>query len=88
MDYVKSLTFLFSIDLTFVSTAGVQIKVQGLGPLNWVWKALFIGAIKKSIKMLLTLKIKEQLELSFKKESVIDRLYIAILERKISRKYK
>ena len=77
----------FLSDLTFVNTAGVTIKVQGLGPLNWVWNMLVIGGIKKSIRMLLTLKLKEQLELSFKKESVIDRLYIPILERKFSRKY-
>ena len=77
----------FPSDLTFVNTAGVNIKVQGLGPLNWVWNILVIGGIKKSIRMLLTLKLKEQLELSFRKESVIDRLYIPILERKFSRKY-
>ena len=65
----------------------MNIKVQGLGPLNWVWKMLVIGEIKKSIRMLLTLKLKEQLELSWRRESVIDRLYIPILERKFSRKY-
>ena len=79
--------FFFVLDLTFVNTAGVHIRVQGLGPLNWVWNMLVIGSIKKSIRMLLTLKLKEQLELSYKKESVIDRLYIPILERKFSRKY-
>ena len=52
----------FLSDLTFVNTAGVTIKVQGLGPLNWVWNMLVIGGIKKSIRMLLTLKLKEQLE--------------------------
>ena len=77
----------FFSDLTFVNVAGVNIKVQGLGPLNWVWKMLVIGEIKKSIRMLLTLKLKEQLELSWRRESVIDRLYIPILERKFSRKY-
>ena len=74
------------VDLTFVNTAGVKIKVQGLGPLNWVLNTLVIGGIKKSIKKNITLKLKEQLELSFKNESVIDRLYIPILERRFSRK--
>lgn len=75
---------LFSLDLTFVTPTGVNIKVKGFGPFNWVWKMLVIGSIKTSIRKMLQFKLKEQLELSFRKESVIDRLYIPILERKFS----
>ena len=70
----------------FGNVSGVQFKVIGLGPLNWVWKILIIGSVKKGIKMLLTLKMKEELELCLKKESIIEKMYIPILERKFSRK--
>ena len=73
-------------DPTFVTVTGVGIKVLGLGPLNWVWKLYIIGSVKKSLKMLLTLKIKDQLEHSLKRESIIEKLYIPILERKFSRR--
>ena len=72
--------------ITFGNVAGVEFKVFGLGPLNWVWKILIIGSVKKGIKMLLTLKMKEELELCLKKESIIEKMYIPILERKFSRK--
>ena len=74
-------------DVTFVTVTGVGIKVLGLGPLNWVWKLYIIGSVKKSLKMLLTLKIKDQLEHCLKRESIIEKLYIPILERKFSRRW-
>ena len=72
--------------MTFVTVTGVEIKVLGLGPLNWVWKLFVIGSVKKSLKLLLTLKIRDQLELCLKRESIIEKLYIPILERKFSRR--
>ena len=74
-------------DVTFVTVTGVEIKVLGLGPLNWVWKLFVIGSVKKSLKLLLTLKIRDQLELCLKRESIIEKLYIPILERKFSRRW-
>ena len=69
-----------------VTVTGVQIKVLGLGPFNWVWKLIVIRDVKNCLKSLLTLKIKEQLELCLKRESIIEKLYIPILERKFSRR--
>ena len=71
-----------------VTVTGVQIKVLGLGPFNWVWKLIVIRDVKNCLKSLLTLKIKEQLELCLKRESIIEKLYIPILERKFSRQCK
>ena len=72
--------------ILFGNVSGVTFKVIGLGPLNWVWKCLIIGSVKKGIKMLLSLTMKEELELCLKKESIIEKMYIPILERKFSRK--
>ena len=82
-----SISMLFSSDLTFVTPTGVNIKVQGFGPFNWVWNMMVIRSIKGGIRTVLKAKLKEQLELSFRKESFIDRLYIPILERRFSSKF-
>ena len=66
--------------------SGNQFKIAGLGPLNWFWKKVIIGSVKNEIKILLTLKMKEELYLCLKKESIIEKMYIPILEQKFSKK--
>ena len=48
-DFDKNYVF---AGLTFVNVTGLQFKVAGLGPFNWVWKVFIIGSVKKSVKKL------------------------------------
>ena len=66
--------------------SGIQFKIVGLGPLNWVLKKVIIGSVKNEIINLLTLKMKEELDFCLKKESIIEKMYIPILEQKFPKK--
>ena len=76
---------LLTIGIICGDVSGIQFNIVGLGPLNWVWKKVLIGSVKNDIIDLLTLNMKEELHLFFKKESIIEKMYIPILERKFSK---
>ena len=73
-------------DLRIINTAGVKFKVRGVGPLNWVLKVMVVKNLKKALRTFILLRFKEELEKIFRRESLIEKLYIPILERKFSRK--
>ena len=73
-------------DLRMISTAGIKFRVTGVGPLNWVLKVMVVKNLKKAIRSFVLLKFKEELGRILRRESLIDKLYIPILERKFSRK--
>ena len=75
---------LLTIGIICGDVSGIQFNIVGLGPLNWVWKKVIIGSVKNDIIDLLTLKMKEELDQCLKKESIIEKMYIPILERKFS----
>ena len=74
-------------DLRLVNTAGIKFKVTGVGPLNWVLKVMVVKNMKRAIRSFMLLKFKEELErmLLRENESLIEKLYIPILERKFKK---
>ena len=76
----------FTLDLRIVDVAGIKFKVTGVGPLNWVLKVMVVKNLKKALRSFVLLRFKEELERIFRRESLIEKLYIPILERKFSRK--
>ena len=74
-------------DLRLVNTAGIKFKVTGVGPLNWVLKVMVVKNMKRAIRSFMLLKFKEELEriLHRENESLIEKLYIPILERKFKK---
>jgi hypothetical protein len=76
----------FVLEFTIESITGVQIKMHGLGPLNWVGRMMVVGRIKKIIRKLLLNKTREEIMKVVGQQSVVDQLYIHVLQRKISRK--
>ena len=60
--------------------------MTGVGPLNWVLKVMVVKNLKKALRSFILLRFKEELERIFRRESLIEKLYIPILERKFSRK--
>ena len=76
----------FTLDLRIVDVAGIKFKVTGVGPLNWVLKVMVVKNLKKALRSFILLRFKEELERIFRRESLIEKLYIPILERKFSRK--
>ena len=82
----QRLTRGFTLDLRIVDVAGIKFKVTGVGPLNWVLKVMVVKNLKKALRSFVLLRFKEELERIFRRESLIEKLYIPILERKFSRK--
>ena len=76
----------FTSDLRIVDVARIKFKVTGVGPLNWVLKVMVVKNLKKALRTFILLRFKEELEKIFRRESLIEKLYIPILERKFSRK--
>ena len=71
-------------DLRIVNFTGIKFKVTGVGPLNWVLKVMVVKNLKRAIRSFVLVKFKEELEriLHRENESLIEKLYIPILERK------
>ena len=71
-------------DLRIVNFTGIKFKVTGVGPLNWVLKVMVVKNLKRTIRSFVLVKFKEELEriLHRENESLIEKLYIPILERK------
>ena len=73
------------IDFKIESIIGVQFKLHGLGPLNWVLKMMVVDRLKKVTRNLLMVKIREEIRKVVAMESIVDQLYIHVLQRRISR---
>ena len=73
-------------DISIQSISGVQIKVLGLGPLNWVVRMMVVRRIKKLTRKLILKKTREEMEKVISQQSIIDQLYIHVLHRRVSRK--
>ena len=84
--FVLFLLIYFFKDFSIKSISGVQIKVQGLGPLNWVVRMMVVGRIKKMIRKLILKKTREEIVKVISQQSIVDQLYIHVLHRIVSRK--
>ena len=73
-------------DFIVKSITGVETKLQGLGPLNWVGRMMVVGRIKKITRQVLIKKTREEIKNVLCQESIIDQLYIHVLRRSLSRK--
>ena len=73
-------------DFIVESISGVETKLQGLGPLNWVGRMMLVGRIKKITRQVLIKKTSEEIKNVLCQESIIDQLYIHVLRRSLSRK--
>ena len=73
-------------DFIVESITGVETKLQGLGPLNWVGRMMVVGRIKKITRQVLIKKTREEIKDVLWQESIIDQLYIHVLRRSLSRK--
>ena len=69
-------------DFIVESISGVETKLQGLGPLNWVGRMMLVGRIKKITRQVLIKKTREEIKNVLCQESIIDQLYIHVLRRK------
>ena len=77
---------LFS-DFIVESISGVETKLKGLGPLNWVGRMMLVGRIKKITRQVLIKKTREEIKDVLCQDSIIDQLYIHVLRRSLSRKW-
>ena len=73
-------------DFIVESISGVETKLQGLGPLNWVGRMMVVGRIKKITRQVLIKKTREEIKNVLCQESIIDQLYIHVLRSSLSRK--
>ena len=73
-------------DFIVESISGVETKLRGLGPLNWVGRMMLVGRIKKITRQVLIKKTSEEIKNVLCQESIIDQLYIHVLRRSLSRK--
>ena len=74
------------IDFSIVSIDGIECKLHGLGPLNWVGRFMVVGKVKKMTGQLVMNKTRQEMMKVVGQESVVDMLYIHVLERRLSRK--
>ena len=67
------------------SISGIEIKLHGLGPLNWVGRLVVVKRVRKMTRQLLLRKIKQEMMKMVGQQSVVDMLFIQVLKRKLSR---
>ena len=73
-------------DFSITSINGVEIKLHGLGPLNWVGRLVVVRRVRKITRQLLLKKFKQEMMKVVGQQSVVDMLFIHVLKRKFSRK--
>ena len=64
----------FFADFSIVNITGIEIKLHGLGPLNWVGRLMVVKKTRQEM-----MKVVGQ-------QSLVDQLYIHVLKRELSRK--
>ena len=80
------ITFWLIVEFSNVLAEGVSIKVQGFGPVKLMIRQLINGKLNCIVKEVLHQKIKEMLLSVVKDFSMVDQLYIHILQRRLSTK--
>ena len=75
------------LDFSLVTIDGIESKLHGLGPLNWVGRMMVVGKVKKMTSQLVVKKTRQEMMKVVGQESVVDMLYIHVLQRGLSRKW-
>ena len=69
----------FFTDFSIISSEGERLNLQGLGPLNWLAKILIADDLKRKMNIVLKKAAQEVLATVVGKVSVVDYLYIHVL---------